>query len=140
MLDKKNTAPKRKTPLFFLFLPTVFIILLTIGLVWYNAATAPKHLPAVVTERVQLNPYPELEGVLIDLNTADTDSLQILPGIGPEKARRIVEYVAANAPLTEVEQLLEVEGIGNATLDTIRPFITVAPATEASQTEKEHVK
>lgn len=60
----------------------------------------------------------------IDINAADAAELAaVLPGIGPSKARAIVEWRQANGPFRSVEQLLEVPGIGPATLQNIRPYI-----------------
>ncbi|MCH7627001.1 MAG: helix-hairpin-helix domain-containing protein [Chloroflexi bacterium] len=49
----------------------------------------------------------------------------MLPGIGPVKAQAIVDYRVLNGPFTSVEELLEVKGIGPATLDKIRDMITI---------------
>ena len=60
----------------------------------------------------------------IDINTADADRLDALPGIGPVLAQRIIDWRTANGPFTDPEQLLEVDGIGQATLDRLRDHIT----------------
>ena len=57
----------------------------------------------------------------IDLNTASTDRLQQLHGIGPVKAATIV----AGRPYRSVEDLLKIPGIGPKTLEKIRPCVTV---------------
>jgi len=59
----------------------------------------------------------------IDLNTADVATLDTLPGIGPELARRIVDYRQAHGPYGQVEDLLNVDGIGPTTLADIRDQI-----------------
>lgn len=61
----------------------------------------------------------------IPLNTADTYQLQLLPDIGPELAGRIIAYRESHGPFTAVEELLEVEGIGNVTLSRIRDYLTL---------------
>ncbi len=61
----------------------------------------------------------------IDLNRADTWLLDALPGIGPGRAEAIVDYRGQNGPFHRVEDLLNVEGIGESTLDSMRDFITV---------------
>ena len=60
----------------------------------------------------------------VDINTADADELDALPGIGPVLARRIIDWRTANGPFASPEQLLEVDGIGQATLDGLRDHIT----------------
>jgi competence protein ComEA len=61
----------------------------------------------------------------IDLNTADSAALEGLPGVGPAIAQRIVEHREKNGPFTSVDALLEVSGIGPATLEKIREKATV---------------
>lgn len=60
----------------------------------------------------------------IDVNRADEGRLQELSGIGPALARRIVEFRAARGPFLRLEDLLEVPGIGPATLERIRDRVT----------------
>ena len=62
---------------------------------------------------------------LIDINSAQAEELEVLPGIGPVLAGNIVEYRQRNGPFGEVEDLLAVPGIGPGKLEAIRPFITV---------------
>ena len=61
----------------------------------------------------------------ININTADEETLQQLPGVGPVLAQRIVAWREANGSYQIPEDLLAVEGIGLQKLDAIRDFITV---------------
>lgn len=61
---------------------------------------------------------------LININTADFDKLKELPGIGPTKAQAIIAYRATKL-FESVDELLEVKGIGPATLNKIKPLVTV---------------
>lgn len=61
----------------------------------------------------------------IALNRADAAALEELPGVGPVLAERIVAHREANGPYQEVEDLLEVSGIGEAKLASIRDLIVV---------------
>lgn len=65
------------------------------------------------------------DGAPIDLNTADATALEELPGVGPAIARRILEHREKNGPFASVDALLEVSGIGPATLEEIRGRVTV---------------
>ncbi|MBS7217877.1 MAG: ComEA family DNA-binding protein [Oscillospiraceae bacterium] len=64
-----------------------------------------------------------LEGEVIDLNTAAPKDLERLPGIGPAKAEAIASYRAEHGPFRTIDQLTEVSGIGDATLEALRPYI-----------------
>lgn len=62
----------------------------------------------------------------INLNTADAATLsEALSGIGAAKAEAIVRHREANGPFTQVDDLLEVKGIGAATLEKNRARLTV---------------
>lgn len=62
---------------------------------------------------------------LINLNQADSGALQDLPRVGPATAEKILRYRQDNGPFTSVDQLLEVPGIGEATLAGLRDLVTV---------------
>jgi competence protein ComEA len=61
----------------------------------------------------------------INVNTADALALEAIPDVGPVTAQAIVDYRTENGPFESVEELLEVSGIGPATLETMRPHVTV---------------
>ena len=62
---------------------------------------------------------------LLDLNTADLEQLQTLQGIGPVTAQAILDHREAVGRFGSVEELLDVTGIGDATLAAIRDAVTV---------------
>jgi competence protein ComEA len=62
----------------------------------------------------------------INLNTADAATLEAgLLGIGPVKAQAIVDHRNSNGPFASIDELLEVKGIGPATLEKNRDRISV---------------
>ncbi|MEQ1802615.1 MAG: ComEA family DNA-binding protein [Gammaproteobacteria bacterium] len=70
---------------------------------------------------------PSREGTLIvNVNTATTDELKTLPGIGPALATLIV----AGRPYANVEDLERVKGIGSRTVESLRPYVKVDGETE----------
>ena len=60
---------------------------------------------------------------LININRADAQTLTMLKGIGDVIAGRIVEYREENGEFESVEELIEVKGIGEKTLEKIRERI-----------------
>jgi competence protein ComEA len=62
---------------------------------------------------------------LVNLNTADQTALESLPGVGPVTAQAILKWRSENGSFTAVDELLEVSGIGDATLAEIAPFVTL---------------
>ena len=61
----------------------------------------------------------------IDVNTASVDDFDALPGVGPVTAAAIVAWRTANGRFTSVDQLGEVDGIGPARLEKLRPLVRV---------------
>ena len=66
----------------------------------------------------------------VNLNNADAELLQELPGIGPALAARIVEYRAANGPFPTTAHLMKVEGIGPGTYMGLLELVTVEDDTK----------
>lgn len=62
---------------------------------------------------------------LININTATAEQLTSLNGIGEKKAAAIVEYRQKHGEFTTVDELVNVSGIGEKTLENIRNSITV---------------
>jgi len=67
----------------------------------------------------------ESTGAMVNVNTADEALLDTIPEVGPATAQAIIEYRTQIGSFTSVEQLIEVTGIGPATLEAMRPFVTV---------------
>ena len=63
-------------------------------------------------------------GGLININTATQAALETLPGIGPVYAARIIEY-REHSPFQTVDELINISGIGDKRLASIRPLVTV---------------
>ena len=60
---------------------------------------------------------------MIDINTADAETLSTLPGIGPTLAQRIVEYRETWGEFYYIEDIMNVEGIGPSTFENIKDLI-----------------
>lgn len=61
----------------------------------------------------------------VDINTAGVEEFTQLAGIGASKAQAIVEYREANGPFARVDDLVNVKGIGEKTLEKIRDELSV---------------
>ena len=68
---------------------------------------------------------PRSDGPLVNLNTATQAELETLPDVGPVTAQAILAWRTEHGGFTAVDELLEVDGIGDATLATIAPHVTV---------------
>ena len=64
-------------------------------------------------------------GGTVNLNSADQVALETIPGIGPVTATAIIAYRTEVGQFESIEQLLEVTGIGPATLESMRPYIAI---------------
>ncbi len=64
-------------------------------------------------------------GPLVNLNTATQAELEALPEVGPVTAQAIMTWRAEHGGFTAVDELLEVDGIGDATLGRLAPLVTV---------------
>jgi competence protein ComEA len=72
----------------------------------------------------------------IDINSASEAELDKLPGVGPAKAKAIVEDRQKNGPFKSADDLKRVKGIGDKTFDKLKSEITVGGAGAAKATAK----
>ena len=62
---------------------------------------------------------------LININSASSEALQTLNGVGPVTAQKIIDFRPKNGPFKKIEQLMDVSGIGQKTYDSLKDYITV---------------
>ncbi|HQN68981.1 MAG TPA: ComEA family DNA-binding protein [Anaerolineaceae bacterium] len=65
------------------------------------------------------------EESLININTADFETLCLLPGIGPTKAQAIIQYREENGLFLDITDIQKVKGIGPTLFNTIKDQITI---------------
>ncbi|MBR1989658.1 MAG: helix-hairpin-helix domain-containing protein [Firmicutes bacterium] len=61
----------------------------------------------------------------VNLNLAGSATLQTIPGIGPSKADRIIDYRNTNGRFRKIEDIMNITGIGEKTFESIKDYITV---------------
>ncbi len=84
-----------------------------------------KNLPADTKTKKPSRKEENLKGP-IDINQANGQELQQLPGIGPKLAQRILDE-RAKSPFQSVEDLRRVSGIGPKIMERLRPYVKVRP-------------
>jgi competence protein ComEA len=62
---------------------------------------------------------------VVNLNTATLTELQRLPGVGVRTAERIIEFREKNGPFKKIEEVMNVQGIGEKTFLRLRPQLSV---------------
>jgi len=69
----------------------------------------------------------------VNVNTATAEQLQLLPGIGASRATALIDERKRRGGFRRVEELLEVKGIGEASLEQLRPYVTLEGKTTAQR-------
>ena len=81
-------------------------------------------------DNLELN-IPQAAGITetpqkININNAEEWLLEALPGIGPAKAKAIIDYRQKNGFFRSIDELTKVQGLSATILEKIKPFVTVA--------------
>ena len=71
-----------------------------------------------------------LSGV-VNLNTANVEQLQMLPGVGEKRAAAIIEIRSSKGGFKNVEEIVDVKGVGDALFQRLRPHLTLSGKTTA---------
>jgi competence protein ComEA len=82
-------------------------------------------------------PAAAAEGV-VNVNTADQETLQLLPRVGPAVAQRIIEFRETNGAFKSKSDLLLVRGIGERTFELMEPYVAIEG--KSTLTEKVRVE
>ncbi|MHC4964029.1 MAG: ComEA family DNA-binding protein [Planctomycetota bacterium] len=98
------------------------------GAAWLraNRIVAPSAAGGRLTQ-----PAPSWPDMRIDVNTASGPELDVLPGIGPRLAERIVADRAAHGPFATLDDLARVPGVGQRLVEGVRPFAVAEPEPES---------
>lgn len=74
---------------------------------------------------VASGPSSQVASGKVNINTADSSQLQTLSGVGESKAKKIIDYREANGPFKSIEDLANVSGIGEKTVENLREYICI---------------
>ncbi|MBO5746795.1 MAG: helix-hairpin-helix domain-containing protein [Clostridia bacterium] len=80
---------------------------------------------SAVSSQHQTTPSAPSQSSKLNINTATLDELDNLPGIGPAKAKAIIEYRENTSMFYYVEDILYVSGIGEKTFEQIKDLICI---------------
>lgn len=103
-------------------LVSALVVVVLIGGAFYSSCSSegsPRTVYSVSLEEIAAEAQAP---AVIRVNTASSDELEELPGVGPATAEAIIEHRQARGAFRAFEELEEVPGIGPKTIENIRPF------------------
>ena len=110
---------------------TALFVGLTLGLYLGRNPTGSSVTVSIAEQQTATISYADSQSseqhdtLSVNINTADASELAQLPGIGEVLARRIIDYRRIHGDFTALEQLTNVEGIGEGKLEAILEQITI---------------
>jgi len=102
---------------------TVAFLCIMIG-IFIGRSTAGAYIPVDGAEESITESQNDNIGK-IDINTASLEQLQLIDGIGPSIAQRIIDYRTENGDFKTIEELMNVSGIGEKTFEKMKVYIKV---------------
>ena len=111
----------------------LILIVLAIGIVagvFLGRNTPGKAVPIeLANDQMVIQSTASIEEKLIDINTATISQLMNLPGIGETLANRIIEYRNQNGTFHSIDELLQIDGIGQKKLEQIKHLVSTGGLT-----------
>lgn len=122
-LYKKNILTER-TVIILLSGMILVLVAFIIGTQFINTQKYKSDIPSVTTE-AETQAIDGNNENLININSDNIMELCQIPGIGEAKARAIIEYRKENGDITDINELLDISGIGEKILENISPYIYI---------------
>jgi competence protein ComEA len=114
------------------------LVLATLALA---AITGASSTPAIARQEGKApakSSKPAASTQVVNVNTASAADFEALPGIGPKLAARIVDYRQKNGPFKKIEELMNVQGLGEKNFLKLKPQLTLGSTkTPAPQEPRE---
>ena len=110
------------------------------------ATLAVVALIAFAAAPVAAAPAADTPSGVVNVNTATAEQLDLLPGVGPAVAGRILEHREKNGSFKSAEDLMLVKGIGEKSFEKMKPYVatsgstTLAAAVKTPRAAKEDAK
>lgn len=112
----------------------VFSLATVLWFFYHNQDREQTQIVLEFASKVESEPFVEskveapgiLAGEKININTAPAEDLERLPGIGPQRAEKIIAYREEHGAFQLREELMQISGIGEKTFEKLSKYITVS--------------
>ncbi|OGQ50196.1 MAG: hypothetical protein A3I09_05215 [Deltaproteobacteria bacterium RIFCSPLOWO2_02_FULL_47_10] len=101
----------------------VLFVITLVSYLWRTIDDLRTYAPTHLRTEVKTPQDYILLGKKIDINTASASVLEVLPGIGPSLASKIIKYREEHGQFANIDELDNVNGIGPKTLEKLRKYL-----------------
>jgi len=98
------------------------------GGITHSADLDKVDLDAVITDSMEVNVPADTDSAfvgspVVNINKATSEELMLVPGIGEELAKRIIEYRKENGNFSDISEIVRVKGLGDKSFEKIKEYI-----------------